>query len=678
MLSRISSNAIFRHHKAVYVLVAAIFLFLSMLFYCMYYLTVLPASRLPHTIDFNVSGEQKNLPVPAGGEVRQTFHSEQTIHGFSLKFLTGGVPVGGTVDVTLTDTDTGTVLFREKLEAAKLTDNQFWDFKLAAPHPFSGTGSYQISVTRNSVSAGLGEVALAVSSQKEDGGDCFVGGKPYAPHLIFRLSSGVNAFLIPLFIGFVVFIMAVLFIITLLCLSGRAKTEHLFLVSVLCAGIVYMFMMQPQSIPDEEAHFETVYRYSDDLLLLGHSDSSGAMLQRADDADLFGSLDTTANIYTTSKYYTVWKHLLDPLKDARLVKANGADIKVVPTVYLPAAVGMTLARLLHLGTFLMYYAGRLFNLLFYTLMIFLAIKILPFGKPLFAMIALLPMSVHQAASYSYDPVVMSFTFLFVSYCLFIAYGNKPVKWKNIGILCILAALLAPAKIVYVFICFLPFIIPKERLSSLHIPKFGKLIVGLCVASCAALSFWFVNYSILGGVAASSGHLTYTDQPGYTVSYLLQHPSNIPFLISNTFDHVEGILNTLLGGKLGWLNVPIPSLLSYASLILLVFSALKSESARPSLRRDDKYLIFGIILVTVVLVYASMLFTWTPIQNPPNTSAVTGVQGRYFLPVLPLVFLLLHNNRIVLKVKIDHYLFFSAWIVHMLIFRYVFAAMIASA
>ena len=59
--------------------------------------------------------------------------------------------------------------------------------------------------------------------------------------------------------------------------------------------------------------------------------------------------------------------------------------------------------------------GRLFNLLTYVMLGFFAIRFIPCYKNLLAMLAVMPLSIYQAASLSQDAVLNGFGFLFIAF-----------------------------------------------------------------------------------------------------------------------------------------------------------------------------------------------------------------------------------------------------------------------
>jgi uncharacterized membrane protein len=121
------------------------------------------------------------------------------------------------------------------------------------------------------------------------------------------------------------------------------------------------------------------------------------------------------------------------------------------------------------------------------------------------------------------------------------------------------------------------------------------------------------------------------------------------------------LKSMLGARLGWLNINVPNFLIFMFIILLMLSILKVKNEKLYFNKKDRCLIVIIICLVFSLVCAAMLLSWTPLSY--NT--IEGVQGRYFLPILPLALLLFRNSTIALKKSIDNILIFSIWILQIL-------------
>ena len=75
------------------------------------------------------------------------------------------------------------------------------------------------------------------------------------------------------------------------------------------------------------------------------------------------------------------------------------------------------------------------------------------------------------------------------------------------------------------------------------------------------------------------------------------------------------------------------------ILALLAAALPQAGETAPLGRRTKAGVWGIVLCVIALSFVTAL-NWTPI----NYTTIFGLQGRYWLPVLPLVLALVHHNR----------------------------------
>ena len=104
-------------------------------------------------------------------------------------------------------------------------------------------------------------------------------------------------------------------------------------------------------------------------------------------------------------------------------------------------------------------------------------------------------------------------------------------------------------------------------------------------------------------------------------------------------------NTMIGSSLGWLEIPVRGYLITIltiCLFLSVFSVKEDECAVFSTQRQ-KTCMGVIVFLGVVLIHLVMFVGWTGLAS----KQIQGVQGRYFIPLLPLFLLLFRGKGIVL-------------------------------
>ncbi|MDR3291632.1 MAG: DUF2142 domain-containing protein [Methanobrevibacter sp.] len=85
----------------------------------------------------------------------------------------------------------------------------------------------------------------------------------------------------------------------------------------------------------------------------------------------------------------------------------------MPLPYLGVAFVIKIGELLNSSLLALMYFGRLINLLIYTIIVYFSIKILPTGKYVFLLLALMPMSLYVASSISADSLNLALSFFII-------------------------------------------------------------------------------------------------------------------------------------------------------------------------------------------------------------------------------------------------------------------------
>ena len=425
----------------------------------------------------------------------------------------------------------------------------------------------------------------------------------------------------------------------MLCL--KIKLEYIYLVAALCLGTTYMVAMTPFSIPDERHHYHSSYHLSGYIL---RSDNPEMIELRHFD------YSRTAGHHNTPEAYL---RLMDEgiSIDRGETALTNLDIQDMyssdyPLFYLPQALGISIARLIGLSFFGVFYFGRFFNLLFYTICVTFSIKRLKaFRLPIF-LIGLLPLSLHQAASFSNDAFINGISMLFIAYAISCIYEKDKFHWHDYAILLVTGVLLAPAKGVYLPIVFLIFIVAwkwKEAIKS----KAWIMAASIAAAAIAAVLL-LVGTRTAAGLAGDQ-QLNWEGGYNYTLAFVLENPlaTIMIFLRTLRYDRVY-LFESTFGRYLSGQTLLLPVFYAYVTLALLIAGVLygKRDEWQPKIMHRAFY--FAISAMVVVLCMAAMFFGWTS----DFRNVVVGVQGRYFTPLLPLALLMLRNNK--LLVQYDSY------------------------
>lgn len=427
------------------------------------------------------------------------------------------------------------------------------------------------------------------------------------------------------------------------------KFEHwkLYLLLILFFGLAMMLIIPIGGVPDEVNHLNTAYRISN--VFLGIKDNADGVMMRADDSSLAMQLYGRNQYYDAAGYSVYLSNLLNPLKDGSIVWTNVTYVHDLPFPYIMPALGITLGRLIGLGTYQALMIGRLFNFAMYVLISTYAVKIIPFAKLPLMILFLLPMSIQQGMSFSYDVYVNSLTMLLVAFSVLIidTKDEKVLSKKEFIIMLLASVFLFPMKSkAYFLIAFMPWIVllfkkhpltqktkkivKKTLLILLAVFVVGYVVWGLTGAASYPYTVGELNY---GGTAA-------TTVPGYSISYFIAHPFEIFGVLYRTAQTLwEFYAVTFIGEQLGWLDLGIPRIFTVIIYILLLFATMKPSDDSRVLTKNQKWFFGGFGLLTLGFTFAGMLLYWSEIAN----GYITGVQGRYFIPVALCVVLVLRSN-----------------------------------
>ncbi|MCL1830237.1 MAG: DUF2142 domain-containing protein, partial [Oscillospiraceae bacterium] len=336
------------------------------------------------------------------------------------------------------------------------------------------------------------------------------------------------------------------------------------------------------------------------------------------------------------------------------VKARNST-SVYPIAYLPSIIGVVIARFLGLSKIGLLFLGRFFNLLSYCFGVMYAIKIIPFRKHMMTLIGLLPICISLAGSFSYDVFVITLSFLFIAIVLKLSSSEEKVSSKKIILPAVIAVLLAPAKAIYLPLLLLILLIPIKKYENIK-----KVIPILALSLLAACLLWLsfntqalrrsIGSSVAVNVDAVTGQEIYTVSGNneakqlFTFSYIVQHIPQTILLITKSFIEQSTVwIQGLVGGRLGEIiaiNIEIGWGFIIPLMLLVFLSTIDGTEKEYPLARRERTLM-NLIGVAVVCLSVLVCISWTPI----NYTTIFGIQGRYFLPVLPLFLLSTHHKNL---------------------------------
>ena len=437
----------------------------------------------------------------------------------------------------------------------------------------------------------------------------------------------------------------------------------------LAFGILCMRVLPGLSGPDEPTHYITAYALSDTMLFQQARDEDGRVMIRArdyvlEDMDKWSESEGTGTdaddgalseprifgqkveeqTYRELKYWSI-EH---KEYDKGMVPSMRTGVITTPVVYIPQALGITLARILNMNSVWLINLGRFFNLAVYLILVYFAVCRMPFGGDLMMASAMLPMSINLSATMSYDAMLIGLSYVYISEVFRLSYGTDIVGPRDIAILAGTIGLLAPCKMVYTVMIILLLLIPSER----YARKPDMVLTWALSAGLAAVHIALVESQVIAGfAAASSNELLYAGgEEGWTIRHIIHHPGNAATICFDTLMwQLDYWHDTLIGRYLGntdtGLDVPYFVILILTCSLGLLALGTRSEDPECDsnglgrLSKKDRVLIAVLGILLTGLFIGAMFISWTPLNSP----VVQGVQGRYFIPVLPVLLMLFHNK-----------------------------------
>ena len=466
------------------------------------------------------------------------------------------------------------------------------------------------------------------------------------------------------YVTVLLFMLLIVGFVFLFVKAYKWRAEQVFLVLGILFGIIYSFLLPPFTAPDEAVHIDTTYYYASQILGQDAVDENGTVLYRSDDAmyEHHGQHVPTIQSYG-AVLYNFFK--LDHSQGTTTFGRGPQNVSVI--AYIPQTIGVTLARLFHLGNIQMLFWGRWFALVFFLVCVYWGIKLAPIGKEVIMIAALLPITLQMAVSMSYDSTVLALCFLYTGYLLYLTFEVPRITWKHVAILAGLFVWMSPGKLVYLCLALTLLIIPAEKFAN----KRFKYISVVIVIACGAAIILMTRYNTVVAIGSSEGGML-TEQTTYSVGYLIHNPKRLVEVIFGTII-TQGTfyLENMLSQYFGWLEITVPGYIVYGFVVLLVIAAIKKADEKYVLLPGQRLWVFIVIAGIASLACLALLFDWTPIES----NYVYGVQGRYFLPMLPLLMMLCKNKQIEMKASMAKHIYAGLYVLQFLTIYHIYTVII---
>lgn len=411
-------------------------------------------------------------------------------------------------------------------------------------------------------------------------------------------------------------------------------------------SVITIFFLTPGTGNDEQFHYAFAYKYANIYSFKGIADPKDEdgdylIYMRTEDAELLSSItdvpiyitegsyrDVAKNFSLFSKDNSLQTYKINQIVDMRSFKSNN-----VPLGYIASGLGVALARLLHLGAVPTFYMGRFFNAALFIFFVYLAIKITPVGKETLFVLSLLPMVLQQCVTYSYDSFIIGIVFLFTAMTAAVFSQDTKLTLKQFIILGVLAFCVAISKFVYAPLIFIVLALPSDRFNIKN-PKAVKtgVIAGIIVCGITAVTVLQYTRSIFKYFIPS-----YVSDGTPFMNIIVKYEEMLQMTaIKNSDFYIHSMV-----AYPGWYQIYVPVIIVSTFYLLLIFSLVRGKDEKPFISTGTK--VFGVVLILIscLLITLPMAAKYTD----PGSETVDSIQGRYFLPLVPVILMGLRTKHI---------------------------------
>lgn len=408
---------------------------------------------------------------------------------------------------------------------------------------------------------------------------------------------------------------------------GKVPLEKWFLVIVLVLGALFIIVLPPGQSPDEVTHFKRAYGLSDGIIFPEEIENDGGRVG----SDIPEGTDFMIREPGPGTYAELLERIDDDASEKTKQNYTGAAL-YNPVCYIPQTLAALVGKLFGFSVLGMAYLMKVFNFVVWIMLGYFAIKMIPKFKSAVLFILLLPITLQQATSISPDSLTIGLCVFFIAYVLYLAYEKKTLlNRKDFAILIVGAIVIGLCKIVYLPLVLILLVIPKERFKS---NKQSWWFVGGLLAIVVMLNLVWLVLSSRYLIDYREG----TNSSGQVMGILRNPLKYLAIMISTINEYGTMWVKNMLGMSLGSFKFSLPEVFWFISFVIMVLLCVqRSESL--NFKKADRW-IFGLVIVMVSgLIMTSLYIQWTPCGN----SIIEGVQGRYFLPILLLVPVVMCNG-----------------------------------
>ena len=415
------------------------------------------------------------------------------------------------------------------------------------------------------------------------------------------------------------------------------KLDKMACTVMIVIGLLISFLIPTWQTPDEPAH----------LLMIAQSVHNEKLSENIEKE--IGSNDGELQFVKFGEKVNKSKFKKAMTKSPEYTRTEmmpkGISVSIVK--HLPATVGIYLGLMIGLPSYWVLQLGEVFALLFYLYICYRVLRYMPVKKEVMFLIMMSPVAIQQAGSLGYDAVLLPLCFLFISYVMYLDFSSEKIELKNMAALLIMLGFITYLKVPYFFLAIMCLTLPLGKIKI----QIGRLEINE--------SFIVKLRKIIipaGTVVFVAGVYVFRHNVWIQIIYgMVAEPRRGLYLLKETIAtwHQYIIISTV--GNFGWLDTPMRySVVIAVYILFLVFAFINSDKEKKkSFSIGGAVIVWGTFLVMTLLIMLSMVNHTIMVilfgaENLNKTYHIRealyqipyigGLQGRYFIPFIPLMFL----------------------------------------
>lgn len=443
-------------------------------------------------------------------------------------------------------------------------------------------------------------------------------------------------------------------------MNNKVSVHKIFIYLAFIFGIMLVAVIPPFQSPDEDSHFKKALVLTEGQIFPKvENGKSGFMLAPEDVEFIHDKTEAIrGNISKKVSYKETYFDEKLPWVRSEKEFYSFSTVKFNPVAHIIPAIGVFVGKVAAFFildgepsvTFLLYF-GRIFNLFFYIAVVAYSIYITPYMKKTMCMLGVMPMALYLASAISYDSLLISLSFLLVAKILLLVQGSiglTKISMKDCIVFSVIAFIFLVIKVVYLPLFGLFLLIPYDfRNEKKEIAKKIGLIFGGMIG--LYLLYKIPETILVRGIENSGSHT------GEQLIFVLQHPINyLTIFFKTIYKYRDYYVNSFIG-CFGLIDTNLYSVFAYLYLIFLIGLGIMDVSLSEIKMKILPRIILGLCIAASVFgIYLALYLTWTSHLDGLGVGAneISGVQGRYFIPLALSTYLIFANDRLCKNRKIE--------------------------